>query len=136
MWQYSPDYQTPKPKAEVVSISEVFPATYFRKERISGTGGVVHHLSVALDGEVGGQSSSLHGALGQAMADEVHGMARRHLASVVADDGHAVADAIVAPGVCAKVAPAPAFVDVAVGADHKAEHIRRFVSMFVRVQTI
>lgn len=111
LWQRSPAQS----KAEVVeSFSEVFPASYFRKERISGTGGVVHHLSVALDGKVGGQSSSLYSTLGQAMADEVHGMARRHHASVVADDGHAVADVIVAPGVCSKVAPASAFVDVAV----------------------
>lgn len=97
-----------------MSFSEVFPALYFRKECISGTVGVVHHLSVALDGEVGGQTSSLYGTLGQAMADEVHGMARWHHASVVADYGHAVADVIVAPGVCSKVAPTPAFVDVAV----------------------
>lgn len=113
-------------------IPEVFPASHFRKEGISRAGSVVHHLSVALDGEVGGQSSSLYGALGQATADEVHGMARRHRASVVANDGHAVADVIVAPGVCSKVAPAPAFVDVAVRADHKAEHSERFVRTYVK----
>lgn len=91
---------------------------------------------MALDGEVGGQSSSLYGALGQATADEVHGVARRHRASVVADDRHAVADVIVAPGVCSEVAPAPAFVDVAVRADHKAEHNERFVPTYIKVQFV
>lgn len=110
-----------------MSFSKVFPASYFRKEGVSGTGGVVHHLSVALDGEVGGQSSSPYGTLGQAVADEVHGVARRHRASVVADDGHAVADVIVAPSVCSQVVPAPAFVDVAVRANYKAERDGRFV---------
>lgn len=119
-----------------MSFSEVFPASYFRKECISGTGGVADHLSVALDGEVGGQSSSLYGTLCQAMANKVHGVARRQHASVVADDGHAVADVIVAPGVCSKVAPAPAFVDVAVWANHKAEHNRRFVNTFIMVHCI
>lgn len=113
-------------------IPEVFPASHFRKEGISRAGSVVHHLSVALDGEVGGQSSSLYGTLGQVTADEVHGMARRHRASVVANDGHAVADVIVAPGVCSKVAPAPAFVDVAVRANHKAEYNERFVRTYMK----
>lgn len=115
-----------------MSFPKVFPASYFREERISGTAGVVHHLSVALDGEVGGQSSSLHGTLGQATADQVHGVARRQRAGVVADDGHSVADVIVAPGVCSQVAPAPAFVDVAVWADHEAEHDRTFGSTFMK----
>lgn len=92
----------------------MFPATYFRKEGITGTGGVVDHLSVALDGKVGGQTPSLYATLGQTMADEVHGVSRWHRAGVVADDGDTVADVIAAPSVGSKVGPTPAFVDVAV----------------------
>jgi len=50
----------PKLVVGVLSFLEMLPASYFWKEGISRTGGVVDHLSVALDGEVGYQSPSIH----------------------------------------------------------------------------
>lgn len=44
----------------VLLFSEVFPASYFWKERISRASSVVHRLSVAMDDVVGRQSSSLY----------------------------------------------------------------------------
>lgn len=48
-------------------------------------------------------------------------MVGRQGGSVITDDRHAVPDGVVSPGVCAKVVPTSAFIDVAVGANHKAE---------------
>lgn len=103
-----------------VCFPEVFPASYFWKEGISRTGGVVHHLSVAVESEVSSQSSSIYRTLDQTMAQQVDGMAGWWGGSVVTNDWHAVPNGIVPPGVCAKVVPTSAFVYVAVRADHKA----------------
>lgn len=82
---------------EDVSFPEVFPASYFCEELISRAGGVLHHLSVALDGEVGNQSSSVYRTSDETVAQKVHGMLRGQGGSVVTDDRHTVADGIVSP---------------------------------------
>lgn len=97
----------------VSSFPEVLPAADFREEGVSGAGGV-HYLPVPVDGEVGGQLPSIHRALNEAMAQQVHGVTRRQGGSVVAYDGHTVSDGVVPSGVCAKVVPPSAFVHVAV----------------------
>lgn len=76
---------------------------------------------MAVDGEVCGESLSVHGATHQPMAYQVHGVARRQCGCIVADDRHTVADGVVSPCVTAEVVPTPAFIDVSIRADHKAE---------------
>lgn len=105
----------------LLSFPEVFPAFYFWKEGVSGAGGVVYHLSVAMEGEVGSQCSSIDRTTDQPMAQQVHGMARRHGGSVVTNDWHPIPNLIVPPGVPAEVCPTSAFIDVAIRANHKAE---------------
>lgn len=43
-----------------VLISEVLPGPYFWEEGVSRAAGVVHHLSVAMEGEVSNQSPSIY----------------------------------------------------------------------------
>lgn len=117
-------FKIPKLVAEVLLFPEMFPASYFWKEGVSRAGGVVHHLSVAVDGEVGCQCSSNYCTSGQMMAHQIHGMARRQGGSVVTNDWHAIPDVIVTPGVSAELVPTSAFIDVAIRADHKAEGTR------------
>lgn len=76
---------------------------------------------MAVDGEVGGESLSVHGATHQPVAYQVHGVARRQRGRVVADDRHAVADGVVSPRVAPEAVPTPALVDVSIRADHEAE---------------
>lgn len=99
----------------------MFPASYFWKEGVSRAGGVVYHLSVSVDGEVGNQSSFIYCTLDETMAQQVHSITRRQGGGVVTDDGHAIPDIIVPPGVCAEVSPTSAFVDVTIRANNKAE---------------
>lgn len=110
-----------------MSVPEVLPALYLWEEGVSRAAGVVHDLPVSVDAEVGHQSSSGYCTAGQTVAEQVHGMPRRQSGSVVPDDGHAISQAVVAPGVWAEVVPASAFIDVAVRADHKAENMNTFV---------
>lgn len=74
-----------------------------------------------MDGEVCSKSSSIYCTLHQMMAQQVHGMARWQGGSVVTNDRHTIPNAIVPPGVCAKVVPTSALIYVAIRADHKAE---------------
>lgn len=82
-----------------MSAPEVFPALYFGEEGLPRAAGVVHHLPVCVDGEVGGQSSSVHRTADQAVAEQVHGVPRRRGGGVVPDDRHAVSQIVVTLGV-------------------------------------
>jgi len=97
----------------------VFPASDLLVERVAGTGSA-HHLPVALQHEVGDQSPAADGAGRQPIPHQPHGMLGGNRGAVVADEGNPVAHGVVPQGVGPLPEPAPALVDVPVGAGDEA----------------
>ncbi|TNN57836.1 hypothetical protein EYF80_031918 [Liparis tanakae] len=88
-------------------------------ESVAGTGSA-HHLSVALQHEVGDQSPAADGAGRQLIPHQPHGMLGGNRGAVVADEGNPVAHGVVSQGVGPLPEPAAALVDVPVGARDEA----------------
>lgn len=98
----------------------MFPGFNFSKEGVTRTGGVVHHLSVALDGEVSRQCPSINSALRKSIPQQARGVAGRQRGRVVPDDRHTIADAVVSSGVGAAVGPTPPFINISIRTHHEA----------------
>lgn len=104
---------------------KVLPASDLIIERVARTGSG-HHLSVALQDEVGDQSPAADGAGRQLIPHQPHGVLGGQPDGVVPDEGNPVAHRVVSQGVGPLPQPAPALVDVPVGAcDEAFEGTRR-----------
>ena len=96
----------------------MLPACDLVVESVSGTGSV-HHLPVALQGEVGLQSSSTHSVGRQLIPHQPHCMLGGQPAGVISDEGDPESDRVVTQSVGPSLQPASALVDVPVRASHK-----------------
>lgn len=106
-------------KAQLGITGEVWPGANLLEQSFPrALGG--HQLAVAQQSVVGAQEACTHGTAWEVLANDTQGPFRGQLLAVVADDGHAEAQGVVASGVGAQPVPAAALVHVAVGAHHEA----------------